>query len=298
MLTDAEKSEFVLSTIRPMAEHTLPCVTQVIGVLDEHQGEFLGTALYCLLDGRQAVVTAAHVLREAAASGKYGSLAFTRGSEQAPGIVAGLIHYFDEFDLAIYRPERDFFIGQDKLYWPEARIERTIAPAKTDYLFMQGFPARFARFSTLLRGGVSESLSSGAMMRLEATEGSADDPSTPSDGADIPRGLLREHEFAFDFSPDSQLIDDPGRPMSGNEQEDCRRIFAPGEGTTLPGQKPAGAFGLSGSPVWRVGASGQTIRSWDPRASQLVGFVTQWNSEWGVLIATSSAKLLEVSSQI
>jgi hypothetical protein len=297
MLTDSEKSEFALSTIRPMAEFTLPCVTQVIGVLDEHQGEFLGTSLYCSLDGRQAVVTAAHVLREARASGKYDSLAFTRGSEQAPGIVAGLIHYFDEFDLAIYRPERDFFIGGDKSYWPEERIERTIAPAKTDYLFMQGFPARFARFSTLLKGGVSESLSLGAMMRLEVGEESTQGQ-PPSVGADLPRGLLQEHEFAFDFSPDSNFIDEPGQPLSESDQEDWREIFTPGDGMTLPGQKRAGAFGLSGSPVWRVGASDHPIQSWNPQACQLVGIVTSWNPEWGVLIATSSAKLLQVVAQI
>ena len=36
-------------------------------------------------------------------------------------------------------------------------------------------------------------------------------------------------------------------------------------------------------------------RQWTPECSQLVGVITNWNSEAKILIATSASKLLEVS---
>ena len=70
MLTETEKRDFALSTIRPMAAYTLPYLTQVVGVVDDHTGEYRGTGFFTMIGGRQAVVTAAHVLREAAATGR------------------------------------------------------------------------------------------------------------------------------------------------------------------------------------------------------------------------------------
>jgi hypothetical protein len=292
MLTETEKRDFALSTIRPMATFTLPYLTQVVGVVDDQTGEYRGTGFYCMIDGRQAVVTAAHVLREAAATGRYSSLAFTRGSGEPPTIVAGTIRYFDDVDLAVYLPTGDFQIGQDKAFWPEDRIDHSVIRAKTDYLFVQGFPARFVRFSRLIGGLVSESLSSGAMMRLN----SQDFPGT-SPGSDIlPDGLVRDHQFAFDFDFHVEYFEGPDGPASSSLAKHWQDVFIPGEGETLPGQRPRGAYGLSGSPVWRVGASDRPIRDWVPSASKLVGIVTDWNPDHKVLIATSAANLFDVSS--
>ena len=49
--------------------------------------------------------------------------------------------------------------------------------------------------------------------------------------------------------------------------------------------------GLSGSPVWRIGVSGQSSGEWKPSDSLLVGILTQWRPDEKVLIATSTAKL-------
>ena len=298
MITEAEKRDFAFATIRPMASYTLPYLTQVIGVIDHHSGEFRGTGIYVRIGGRQGVVTAAHVLREAAETGRYCSLTFSRGSGEPPAIVAGTIRYFDDIDIAVYLASGEFPIGEDKAFWPEGRIERDTGRAKTDYLFMQGFPDRFARRSTLLGGLVSETLSSGAMMRLE--EHDAPPVLTrDSDRSDLlPEGLLEDHQFAFDFSPDVEYLEGPDGLTSHGVDADWRELFVPGEVQSLPGQRPKGAHGLSGSPVWRIGASDGPIRDWTPSASHLVGIVTDWNPDHRILIATSASKLFDLLPEL
>jgi hypothetical protein len=54
-------------------------------------------------------------------------------------------------------------------------------------------------------------------------------------------------------------------------------------------QTPVDPHGLSGSPVWRIGASGRPARLWRPEHSLLVGVVTQWRPEQKVLVTTSIA---------
>lgn len=49
--------------------------------------------------------------------------------------------------------------------------------------------------------------------------------------------------------------------------------------------------GLSGSPVWRIGAIGRSSREWKPSDSLLVGILTQWRPKERVLVATSTQKL-------
>jgi hypothetical protein len=298
MLTVTEKRDFAFSTIRPMATYTMPYLTQVIGVLDDHTGEYRGTGIYLMMGGRQAVVTAAHVLREAATTGRYSSLTFSRGWGEPPAIVAGTIRYFDEIDIAVYLPSRDFPIGRDKEFWREERIERGMVRPRTDYLFVQGFPVRFARFSTLLGGLVSETVSSGAMMRLGDRDFVSEIPEVSIHSDLLPDGLLKDHQFAFDFSPDAEKLEGPDGSTSRSVVEDWRELFLTGEGQSLPGQRLKGAYGLSGSPVWRIGASDGPTRDWTPLASRLVGIVTDWNPDHKILIATSTAKLLDILPEL
>jgi hypothetical protein len=54
---------------------------------------------------------------------------------------------------------------------------------------------------------------------------------------------------------------------------------------------PVDPHGLSGSPVWRIGASGRPAARWRPEDSMLVGVVTQWREMQNVLVATSISGL-------
>jgi hypothetical protein len=300
MLTEIEKRLFVESAIKAMAAYTLPYLTQVIGVIDDKTGEFRGTGFFCELAGRQAIVTAAHVLREAAATGRFESLTFSRGNAEAPAIVAGEIRYQDSYDLAIYYPERRFPLGEQKRFWPGDRIDRDPRSILRDYLFVQGFPQRFSRFTTL--GGnasFSESLAYGAMVRYREKDIAAEE--REQFDQDLPAynflddNFLEPHQFALNFwvEPD-HFIDPESKP---SVIKDWSEVFEPAERVQSlpPGQRPRGAYGLSGSPVWRLGASGRSSREWTSEWSQLVGVITDWNHSAKILIATSASKILEAS---
>lgn len=306
MLTDQEKLAFVESTLQPMAQHTKCCVTQVVGVIDEKTGEHRGTGIYCKIDGREAIVAAAHVLKTAAATKRFVSLAFGRGSGEAPTIVAGRIIYSDLLDLAVYLPERPFPIGQSSDFWPENRIDRDNQKISRDYLFVHGFPCRFSRFTTLMGNSlISESLAFGAMLRPresdltveERQQYERENPDYPL----LPNDFLEPHQFALNFdvegatflahdgSPDNlrtSIIKDWSELFQGDPNSE--------QENTLPGQKSRGAYGLSGSPVWRIGGAGRPIKNWAPDWSQLVGVVTAWNEPLRVLIATFASKIYDV----
>ena len=57
-------------------------------------------------------------------------------------------------------------------------------------------------------------------------------------------------------------------------------------------QEFADPHGLSGSPVWRIGASGRSMQGWKPDHCLLVGFLTDWLSDPGVLLATKVTALI------
>jgi hypothetical protein len=56
-------------------------------------------------------------------------------------------------------------------------------------------------------------------------------------------------------------------------------------------QEVVDPHGLSGCPVWRIGAAGRSSSEWTTNDSLLVGILTQWRPDEKVLIATSTAML-------
>jgi hypothetical protein len=78
---------------------------------------------------------------------------------------------------------------------------------------------------------------------------------------ELPPGILG-FQFAMDFDPEN---------------------FRGLDGSSAEWIDP---HGLSGSAVWRIGASGGRIEDWSPQKSMLVGVVTQWRPDARCLIAT------------
>jgi len=252
------KEQFILSTIRPMAEYTFPFLSSIVGIQEPKVGEqepkvgeHVGTGLRAMVNGRRAVLTAEHVIREAL---KYPSgFALSAGYGRKPFIVSGNVGLDSVRDLAIYYLPADFPYDRPGIgFWPEDRIQRTTERIDTDYLFVHGFPASRSRFLHLVEGLASRSLPYGAMQRLDVPD-------------------LQAHEFAVEFDPKGI------RPADGPK----------GESVVDP-------HGLSGSPVWRIGISGRSRNEWSPELSLLVGCVTQWSPERGILIATSSTSFKEL----
>jgi hypothetical protein len=307
MLSEQEKRLFIESTLQPMADHTLPVLTQVVGVIDSRSGELRGTGFLCAIAGRQAIVTAAHVVRELNEDERFQCLAFSRGDGAPPMIAAGMIALSDPYDLAIYLPAEDFPVGERKAFWPDQRIDRAPEMLIKDALFVHGFPRRFSRFTTLNGNAMfSESLAYGAMMRYQRKdipthERASFDRDLP-DYEFLPDGFLEPHEFALNFwaEPDFFPEFDTNGPGRETRIEDWSELFRSDQGITpggaLPGQRPRGAFGLSGSPVWRIGAAGRSIKDWTPEWGQLVGVVTRWDEQERVLVATKATKILELAT--
>jgi hypothetical protein len=241
--------DFVKTTVRPMAEYTFPYVTSVVGILDETEGQQVGSGLLCVLEGRRCVVTAYHVVLEAKQCAMGAGFVSRRG---APPLPLDDVPFLasSSFDLAVFFL-RDRDVTDLRLFWPENRVDVVAERRSTDYLFMHGFPGERSRFSF---GALhNRSLPYGVMER--------DD--------DLPDSM-RACEFAMDYDPRFLL-----REAGGNAD------------LVLP-------FGLSGSPVWRIGAREGSLDQWTPAASLLVGIVTRWNADKRVLLATGADSLLEM----
>jgi hypothetical protein len=90
---------------------------------------------------------------------------------------------------------------------------------------------------------------------------------------DLP-GDLRPHEFAMDYDPKNMLLD---------------------SGVTADFVDPSG---LSGSPVFRIGAYKRAANEWHPTSARLVGVVTRWNHEKRVLLATGVEMVLKLAENL
>jgi hypothetical protein len=250
-----DKHEFILSTVRRMAQYTFPYLTSVIGVVDERTGRHLGSGLRCILRGHRVVVTALHVI-EAAAQEPRG-FALSAGYGFPPYLVAGNIRTDALGDLAVYYLPDDYPADREDIsFWPEERIEPSSPRLSTDYLFVHGFPAERSRFFSLLSGVASKSLPYGVMQRLE----------------NLPPGLA-QYQFALDFDPANMKL------QSAAGQTDAF----------------VNPHGLSGSPIWRTGISGGSAEAWTTELSLVVGFLTQWRPDDKVLVATLASRLMETA---
>ena len=252
-----DKTQFVLSTVQPMAQYTLPYVVSIIGVHSPSEGRHVGSGVRCILDGRRAIVTARHVIQEA--TSYPGGFALSAGYGASPYQVHGAVRCDWAADLAVYFLPDDYKAPNESVaFWSDERIDRACDRVATDYLFVHGFPGRRSRFSAFGPGVVSSSLPYGVMQKLEVL---------PSD--------LQEYHFALDFAPANMKV------IS--------------QGASADTDPPIDPHGLSGSPVWRIGASGRSTAEWTPELSVLVGIITQWRPREQVLVATYVRRILRLA---
>lgn len=247
-----DKKRFILSTIQPMADHTAPYIATLVGVVDERTGRHMGSGLRCVLHGRRALVTAAHVVQEA--SSYPPGFAVSAGYGKTPFIVSGSIHVDPTADVAVYYFPDTYPTHAG--FWSEERVDPTSERLASDYLFLHGFPQARSGFIRLFEGIVSKSLPYGVMQRL--------DPPLPR---------LDPFQFAVAFDPTNMRQPD-GSPADFIDPR-----------------------GLSGSPVWRIGASGGSAETWAPELSRLVGVITQWRPDEKLLVASAISRVLELAAR-
>jgi hypothetical protein len=177
-----EKIRFLLGTLGPVAEHTFPYLTSIIGVRDKAAGVHIGSGFRCLLSGRRVIVTAAHVIEEARS---YPHFAVSAGDGFAPFLVHGHLRIDPRTDLALlFVPEEFPADRPDVAFWPEERIDPSGGRLATDYLFVHGFPGVRSFASPMIAGIANKSLPYGAMQRID----------------DLPVGL-EPWQFALNFDP-------------------------------------------------------------------------------------------------
>ncbi len=258
-----EKIRFAMSTVRPMAIYTLPYLTQVLGSNDRLTGELVGSGLFCMLRGRRTVITAGHVIAKGLTRFRY--LAISAGNAAQPLLIEGVIRGNSDIDLATCDLPDDFLLQDDKACWPEDRIDTATDKLSTDYLFVHGFPGVRSQSMKLPIESrvVSKSLPYGVMQRLEPLS--------------VP---LQPYQFAMDF-------DLTNCQTESGEPEDL--LFDETD-------ESAGPRGLSGSPVWRIGASGRKAAEWSPARAELVGVITAWLPAERVLVATKASRALDLIS--
>jgi hypothetical protein len=184
-----EKRQFILSSIPRMAHFTFPYLTSFFGVINNQKGKHLGSGLRCVFEGHNAVITALHVIEDAAR--EPGGCAISAGYGVPPFSISRPIHFDSAGDLAVCYLPADFPFGNDILFWPQQRIDVSTDRLATDYLFVHGFPAARSQFFDMFHGFANKSLPYGAMQRLE---------NLPPD--------LKEFEFALDYDPVNIRPDD------------------------------------------------------------------------------------------
>ncbi|MGK4000185.1 hypothetical protein [Sorangium sp. So ce1024] len=86
---------------------------------------------------------------------------------------------------------------------------------------------------------------------------------------DLPADM-KSFQFAMDFDPSNMFLQD-GKPAEWLDPH-----------------------GLSGSPVWRIGATGQKMDAWKPELAMLVGVVTAWRPDEKLLLATKVTHVLSL----
>ena len=258
-MTHQEKVDFVLSTLRPLAEATFPFLSSIVGITDGQSAKHVGSGFYCRSRSRRVLVTSAHVLDDAAQFPRYG---ISAGFGVPPFVLPkGSVSWTDaEADLAVLALPPAFEPPPDqKSFLDEDRIDPDVEHRYRDYLFAHGFPgsrSRFFPFEEFGKGIHSKSLPVGAMQR---------DPPIPGN---------RPFQFAMHYEPERGIAGEPG------------------------GETWLDPHGMSGSPVFRIGGVDAPIASWTPARGRLVGVVTRWDRENQALVATDAMRLMALLQRL
>ncbi len=253
-LSEVEKIGFLGRATQRMAEHTFPYIASVLRAEDDDTGTFCGSAWRLVSMGKRAIVTAAHVLDEAASSSGIVAVSAERGAPPYPAPC-------DEWkrsptdDLAVWFVPDAYAQGapsEHVSFWSGDAIDATGSRIGTDLLFVHGFPQVRSHFSPALKGALNTSFPYGAMEREEPME----------------RVHMGPHEFALHFEVEGLLA------SAGS-----------GADFTMP-------HGLSGSAVWRLDVGGRRSSAWAPTDAKLVGMALRWVQDEQALTVLHARRVL------
>ncbi len=279
-------TDFLFAAGKILLPTVAKSVTRIVGVRkDGRPNDHRGTALLCTFAGRQAFVTANHVLTEIESSDDYKCFRVSAATEEfRPNFLI-----FPDIDIAVIMPEREIPIREERVFWPSEVPDKENPNAMLnldpfDPMLVYGFPARFSRFSALVPGTVSEGYSLCTWVRPRRSQALQPEWSRFAEIDDYPPvadEVLLPWEFCLNFAEHTG----PLKTLQGEVVVDQGMLFQHSGlyfyQQTLPGMQPNGPYGLSGSPVWRFGAreAGWSMDRWSPRSTHLAGIVTRWGDK-------------------
>lgn len=290
MTDKSPHSDFLFAAGTVLPQVVAKSVTRVLGVRkDGGPPDHRGTALLVIFNGRQAFVTANHVLTEMEKTGEYKCVGVSAAVE---GFQAKYIR-FEDIDVAVIMPDREIQIGEDCVFWRGEWSDREFSETAMtwDYMLVYGFPARFSRFSAFLPGNVAEGYTHCTWVRPRRSQ--VDEPAwkpfAEIEGyPPVDDEILQPWQFCLNFAEETGPLKTPEGAVvtSPGIIEEHSGLYV--DHPTLPGNQPYGAFGLSGSPVWRFGAAeaNWSIDHWSFESARLAGIITHWNEDHHFLIAT------------
>ncbi len=288
-------SDFLFEAGKALPQIVAKSVTRILGVRkDSGPPDYRGTALLCILKGRPAFITANHVLTEMEKTGEYKCV----GVSAAIGGFHAEYARFEDIDVAVIMPQVEIKVGEDCVFWPEELCDREKPDSvmASDYMLLYGFPARFSRYTAFVQGNVSEGYTHCTWVRPRQSQAVQPEwkPFTEIDGyPPVADDLLHPWQFCLNFAENTGPLKTPeGDPVTNRGiLEEHSGLYT--DLLTLPGKQPYGAFGLSGSPVWRFGAAeaGWSLDHWSFKSARLAGIVTHWNEERSLLVATKFGEI-------
>lgn len=285
---------FVFEVGKILPKEAWKYITRVVGPpKDGGPQEHRGTAVLCNVDGQQAFVTAEHVLSEMDKEGRFSSAGFACVS----GRVLMDVLRAPDIDIAAFIPREPLTVNEEKQFWPAAAADLSDELVLSDYCLVEGFPARFARYSALAEGYVSESYTHCTGIRIReslARKFAQILPPPPDALAPVPDRLLKPCQIALNYAEATGPLKtaDGETVTQRGILHDHAALYQ--DAPSFKEQKSWGAFGLSGSPVWRFGAaeSEWDVSRWSMTLPRLTGIVTEWNEAHQMLVVTPIGEIL------
>ncbi len=259
---------------------------------DRSHLQHMGTAFLLRNDRINVIVTALHILEQIARADDLEALAFWGGA--GPFITPGFVLSWRDLDIAIISPNKIVNIGETKSYWGITSPNHGPIIGSEEYYLAHGFPERLVRWSAIANGPIARTnphLAGVHMREEDFKEGSVDKAQQIlGDYPLLPRNLIQEHQFALDYSEE-------GGPLLSETGEEITDSYVTRHqaglymnGSSFEDQPVWGSGGMSGSPVWDVGAvrCNWNINNWTEENMQFAGIVTHWNEGKKILVATKS----------
>lgn len=191
-LTDAEKGQILMDVSIDLKKFTTPYITGIYGIIDDNQGELLGSGTFIEINNEVFILTARHVILS---KSKYKAIAHSLGYGMKPVIIEGPFFLSDSLqDIALAEVDKNYSKNVNAL-----KIEKLASSSSDvdkDILFLHGFYQTGSRFSGLANGVISDSFPYGSVV-----------------GNYSYNWVDEKKHFAFDY-PTENVQNESGRSMT------------------------------------------------------------------------------------